>query len=54
MTDYFAIRKFRGTCSFVEMPKGHMSIFWNDKVVHAHLSKCWRDTWSGKGWEPLL
>jgi len=21
---------------------------------HAHLSRCWRDTWSDKGWEPLL
>jgi len=22
--------------------------------VHAHLSKCWRGTWSEKGWELLL
>jgi len=22
--------------------------------VHAHLSKCWRGTWSEKGWEPLV
>jgi len=21
--------------------------------VHSHLSKCWKCTWSGKGWEPL-
>jgi len=21
--------------------------------VHAHLLKCWRGTWSKKGWEPL-
>jgi len=20
--------------------------------VHTHLSKCWRGTWSEKGWEP--
>jgi len=22
--------------------------------VHIHLSKCWRDTRSEKGWEPVL
>jgi len=22
--------------------------------VHAHLSKCWRGTWSEKGWKPLI
>jgi len=22
--------------------------------VHVHLTKCWRGTWSEKGWEPLL
>jgi len=21
--------------------------------VHAHHSKCWRGTWSERGWEPL-
>jgi len=31
------------------------SSFLSNKLgVHARLSKCWRGTWSGKGWEPLL
>jgi len=27
-----------------------IKFFWG---VHAHLSKCWRRTWSEKSWEPL-
>jgi len=31
-----------------------MFICWNTEGVHAYLSKCWRGTWSEKGWEPLF
>jgi len=54
MVKYFVIRKFRGTCSSVEMLKGYMSIFQNAEGVHAHLSECWKGTWSEKCWELLL
>jgi len=40
MIKYFAIRNFRGTCSSVEMLKGHMFTFRNAEAVHAYLSKC--------------
>jgi len=26
----------------------------NAEGVHSHLTKCWRGTWSEKGWNPLL
>ena len=47
------IRNFKGTYSSVEMLKGYMLISRNAEGVHAHLSKCWRGTWSEIGWEPL-
>jgi len=53
MIKYFVIRNIRGTCSSVEMLKGYMLIFRNAKGVHAHLSECWRGTWSEKVWERL-
>jgi len=31
-----------------------MFICQNAEGVHAYLSKCWRGTWSEKGWEPLF
>jgi len=31
-----------------------MPIFRNAEEVHAHLSVCWRGTWSEKGWEPQV
>jgi len=36
------------------MLKGYMLICWNAEGGHAHLSECWRGTWSEKGWEPLF
>jgi len=51
---YFVIGNFGGTFSSVNMMKGYMLICWNAEGVHAHLSKCWRGTWSEKGWEPLV
>ena len=53
-TKYFVIRNFRGTCSSEEIPKGYVVIFRNAEGVHAHLSECWRGTWSEKGGEPLI
>ena len=53
MIQYFVIRNFRGTCSYVEMLKVYMLIFRNAGGVHAHLSQCWRGRWSKKGRETL-
>ena len=51
---YFVVRNFRGTYSSVEVLKGYMLVFQNAEGVHAYLWKCWRGTWSKKGWEPLV
>jgi len=52
MIIYFVVGHFRGTFSSVNMLKGSMLICWNAEGVHAHLSECWRGTWSEKGREP--